>query len=200
MLEWNIQSRAHQCQITSKPFSQGESFHTVLLESKIGFERMDLSTAAWKEHGTDISSRPNFISHWMGTYEPPPAAPPDAIKKDDAESLLRALLDRKDEQFAPAVFILAVMLERKRVLRVKSQVREKNRRIIVYEHAKTGDILLVNDPDLQLAQLEKTQHDVSYLLEHGIPAPAVPVEPGVPGEPTEEPFNSPSEINTLAPV
>ena len=191
MLEWNIQSRAHQCQITGKPFSEGESYHTVLLDAKVGFERMDLSIGAWKEHGTEISQRPNYVSHWMGTYEAPAAAPPDAIKKDDAESLLRALLERKEERYVATAFILAVMLERKKVLRAKSQLREKKRRVIVYEHVKTGDILLITDPDLQLSQLETVQHDVAFLLEHGLHVEATP---------NEEPFNPPSEIHTLAPA
>lgn len=182
MLEWNIQSRAHQCQLTGKSFAEGEAFHTVLLDAKIGFERLDLSTHAWQEHGAEINQRPNFISHWVGTYEPPPAVTPDAILKDDAESLLRRLLAQKDERYAPSIFILAVMLERKKMLRVKSQVREHKRRVIVYEHVKTGDILLINDPDLQLAQLETVQRDVAYLLENGLPAT---------GTPTEEPFNPP---------
>lgn len=189
MLEWNIQSRTHQCHLTGKSFAEGESFHTVLLNAAVGFERIDLSMAAWKEHGVEIIGRPNFISHWAGTYEPPPAVAPDAIRKDDAESLLRALLERKEERYAPAAFILAVMLERKKALRVKRQVRERGHRVTVYEHVKSGDIFLIDDPDLQLAQLEAVQHDVAHLLEHGLPTE---------GTPNEEPFNAPSEVNTLA--
>lgn len=191
MLEWNIQSRTHQCQLTGKAFAEGESFHTVLLDAKIGFERLDLSSAAWKEHGPEIIQRPNFISHWVATYEPPPAVAPDAIQKDDAESLLRRLLATKDDRYAPSIFILAVMLERKKMLRVKSQVREHKRRVIVYEHVKSGDIFLINDPDLQLAQLESVQHDVANLLENGLPTT---------GTPTEEPISPPSETTTLTPA
>ena len=191
MLEWNIQSRTHQCHVTGKAFTAGESYHTVLLDAKVGFERIDLCSAAWKEQGADIGQRPNFISHWMGTYEAPPAVPPEAIRKDDAESLLRALMERKDERYAPAVFILAVMLERKRVLRAKGQLRESQRRVLVYEHTKSGEVLMIPDPDLQLDQISTLQRDVAHLLEHGLPAE---------GEPTEEPFNLPSEINTLTPA
>jgi len=191
MLEWNIQSRTHQCQLTGKAFAAGESYHTVLLDAKVGFERLDLCANAWKEQGAEIIQRPNFISHWMGTYETPPAAPPEAIRKDDAESLLRALMDRKDEQYAPAVFILAVMLERKRVLRAKGQMRDAGRRVLVYEHSKSGEVLMIPDPDLQLDQISTLQRDVAHLLVHGLPHD---------GEPIEEPFNLPSEINTLTPA
>ncbi len=203
MLEWNIQSRAHVCQVSGRSFAAGETYHTVLLSAKEGFERLDLCSAAWAEHGPEITTRPHFISHWMGTYEPPPAVPPEAIRKDDAESLLRALLERQDERHAPAAFILAVMLERKRLLKVKSQVRENGRRVIVYEQPRTGDVFAIADPDLQLAQLEEVQRDVGHLLAHGLPPDNVET-PRAPetmdAGPQEEPFNSPSELTTLAPA
>lgn len=203
MLEWNIQSRAHACQVSGHAFAEGEQFHTVLLSGKEGFERLDLCAAAWREHGAEIGARPGFVSHWVSTYVPPPATPPEAIRKDDAESLLRALLERRDERHAPAAFILAVMLERKRLLKVKSQVRDGGRRVIVYEHPKSGDVFTVTDPDLQLAQLEEVQRDVAHLLEHGLPAPEGADQAGAAAAaagPHEEPFNAPSDLATLAPA
>ncbi len=189
MFEWNIQSRAHQCQMTGKSFVAGAPYHTVLLDAKVGFERLDLCAAAWKEHSAEINQRPNYVSHWVGVYEAAPAVAPEAIQRDDAESLLRALIERKEERYTPSMFILAVMLERKKILRVKTQLREAGRRVIVYEHVKSGEVLLIQDPDLQLAQLETVQHDVAYLLENGLPTAAAPLE---------EPFNAPSEMTTLA--
>jgi hypothetical protein len=200
MLEWNIQSRAHTCHRTGHAFTQGERYHTVLIEGRQGFERLDLSAAAWREHGTEISTKPGFVSHWVGTYQAPAAAPPEAIRRDDAESLLRALLARGDARHAGAVYILAVMLERKRLLKVKAQTRESGRRITLYEQPKTGDVFAVADPELQLSQLEAVQRDVASLLEHGLPALEVEAAPPLPGAPEEEPFNAPSELTTLAPA
>jgi hypothetical protein len=201
MLEWNIQSRAHTCHRTGHAFTQGERYHTVLIEGRQGFERLDLSAAAWREHGTEISTKPGFVSHWVGTYQAPAAAPPEAIRRDDAESLLRALLARGDARHAGAVYILAVMLERKRLLKVKAQTRESGRRITLYEQPKTGDVFAVADPELQLSQLEAVQRDVASLLEHGLPALEVEAAaPPLSGAPEEEPFNAPSELTTLAPA
>lgn len=191
MIEWNIQSRGHRCYVTGRDFADHEAYYTVLLEQRHGFERLDLCRDAWKTHGPEILARPNLVSHWQGVYHAPPAAPPEPIKKGDAESLLRKLLDRRDERFAPACYILAVMLERKRLLKVKAQLRENGRRVFVYDHPSSGDVFTILDPDLQLAQLEAVQHDVAELLEHGLPVDAAP---------TEEPFNPPSEVATLAPA
>jgi hypothetical protein len=189
MNEWNIQSRGHACGISGRPFADHEPCHTVLLAApRQGFERLDLSTEAWKSHGAEILARPNLISHWRGTYVAPPPAPPEPIRRDDAESLLRKLVECQDEQYSAACYILAAMLERKRVLRVKAQVREQGRRVFLYEHPHSGDVFSIVDPDLQLHQLEAVQRQVADLLAHGLVEPA----------PNEEPFAAPSEVATLA--
>ena len=201
MIEWHIQSRAHVCQVSGRHFTDGETYHTVLIASKVGFERIDLCAQAFRDSGAEILARPGLVSHWKGTYEPPPAVPPEAIRKDDAESLLRKLLEKHDGKYAAVSYILAVMLERKRILRVKAQSREGGRRVFIYEHPKSGDLFTIADPDLQLAQLETVQHDLSRLLEHGLPPEEeVALVPVLADGPTEEPFNPPSEISTLAPI
>jgi hypothetical protein len=199
MIEWHIQSRAHACRVSGRQFHDGETYHTLLLDTKAGFERMDLCVDSFKEAAAELLAKANLVSHWKGVYEAPPPVPPDAIRKDDAESLLRKLLERHEERHTAAAFILAVMLERKRILRVKGQSRDNGRRIFIYEHPKSGDLFTVVDPDLQLNQLAAVQCDVANLLEHGLPDEAPAIVSVFP-EPTEEPFNAPSEIPSLAPL
>jgi hypothetical protein len=66
------------------------------------------------------------------------------------------------------MFILAVMLERKRVFKVKEQIVRDGKRVFIYEQPKTGDVFTIADPDLRLDQLEQVQRDVAALLEHGL--------------------------------
>ncbi len=169
MIEWNIQSRAHACQACRRHFADKESFHTLLYDQKHSYERLDVCETCWRgqfsEGGTD---RKGFISHWVSVYAVPPAAAPDPIAKETAESLLRKLVEQNEPSHAGARFILAVMLERKRLLKVKAQVNEDNRRVFVYEHGASGDLFQIADPNLRLDQLEEVQHDVARLLEHGL--------------------------------
>lgn len=170
MAEWNIQSRAHTCQGCGRDFTKGESVHTLLFDERGVYERVDVCESCWQtQHAQGSNHRRGFISHWQSTWEPPPAAEPDPIQKETAETLLRKLIERRDPQHAGAVFILAVMLERKRILKAKAQASEAGQRILIYEHARTGDVFTVPDPNLQLAQLEAVQRDVAALLEHGFP-------------------------------
>ena len=115
-----------------------------------------------------IREKAGIISYWQSAYEPPAPPPPDPLPKEDAESLLRKMMERNDSSEMVARFILAVMLERKKIL--KHRETQKNAdKILVYEHAKTGETFVIKDPQLRLDQLEEVQRKVSAMLK---PAPA----------------------------
>ena len=178
MNEWNIQSRAHVCEACAQPFADQQPYHTLLRELAPELRRSDICEPCWqKQFAGDASSRNGFISQWQGVYESPPAQPVDAIQKETAETVLRKLVELNDPRYAPAAYILAVMLERKRLLKVKEQITRDGKRIFIYEQSKTGDIFTIADPDLHLTQLEAVQRDVAQLLEHGVNPPVPPAEP-----------------------
>lgn len=171
-MEWNIQARAHACQSCGKPFADKQPFHTLLFDAKKYFERMDVCEPCWTAQHSQATERKGFVSHWQSVYVPPPVNAPDPIQKDTAESILRKLVERNDPQYAGACYILAVMLERKRILKVKAQHQRDGQRVFIYEHSKTGDLLTVPDPNLQFDQLDQVQKDIDHLLEHGLDIPA----------------------------
>jgi hypothetical protein len=175
-MEWNIQSRAHACQFCKTAFQDKETFHTMLFDQKSGYERFDVCQNCWTtQFSQGALDRKGFISYWQSIYNVPPPAPPEAIQKENAESLLRRLAETGDPKYAPALYIVAAMLERKRILKVKAQLSREGRRLFVYEHGKSGDIFQIEDPNLQLHQLESVQHEVLHLLQHGFPGDAHPV-------------------------
>ena len=184
MNNWNIQSRAHACQACERKFADKEKYHTVLTDTKADYARLDVCAKCWEEqYAEGANERKDFISYWQGIYEEPPPAPPEPIQKDTAETLLRKLIETNDPEYSAASYILAVMLERKRQLRVKEQFKKDGKRVFVYEQPKTFDLFTIPDPDLQLDQLEDVQHQVAQLLEHGL-------------EPVSEPEHVPPESST----
>jgi hypothetical protein len=172
MNEWNIQSRGHACQSCNGAFADKQVYHTILFDEKRDFLRIDVCQKCWVEQFSESRDRKGFISCWQGEYQAPPAAPVDPIQKATAETLLRSIVERNDPRYAATSFILAVMLERKRLLKVKEQHTVDGKRIIVYEQPKTGDVFIIPDPQLQLNQLDDVQRDVAHLLEHGLPQEA----------------------------
>jgi hypothetical protein len=171
MIEWNIQSRAHACRACDLPFADQQTYHTLLFDAKQVYERVDVCESCWSaQYGEGATSRKGFVSHWQGLFEIPVPVP-EPIRKENAETLLRKLMEKNDGRYGAAMFILAVMLERKRILKVKDQIIQEGRRTFVYEHPRSGDLFTIVDPDLRLDQLEAVQRDVAHLLEHGLAEP-----------------------------
>ncbi len=184
-MEWNIQARSATCQGCGRGFKQQEPFHTLLFDERDAYQRLDVCVECWQgQYAQGANHRKGFVSHWHGLFSVPPPAPPEPIQRDTAETLLRRLVAQNDPTHAGACFILAVMLERKRLLKVKAQTQTGDHRVFVYEHPKSGDVFTIPDPALRLDQLETVQRDVAQLLERGLdsageaaPVAAVPPAP-----------------------
>jgi hypothetical protein len=157
--DWPIKHRANACARTQRSFEAGEQFYTLLFREGDGFRREDLSEEAWSQRNENI--RP--FSFWKTRYDPPPT-PPEALAKENAEDLLRRLLAKNDPAHANACYVLAVMLERKRVLKQIKTDQTEDRPVLIYEHAKTGDVFIVPDVQLRLDEIEHVQQEVSQLL------------------------------------
>lgn len=184
MNDWNIQSRAHACAACGKPYADREPYHTLLFEEKAELRRSDICSGCWQgQYSEGARDRKGFLSYWQGVYEAPPP-PAEPIQKETAETLLRKLVEQNDPRYVPAGYILAVMLERKRVLKVKEQIVRDGRRTFIYEQPKTGDVFTITDPALRLDQLEAVQRDVAALLEHGLEPPQGAAAPSPAAEPT----------------
>ena len=177
--EWTIQGRGDRCSVTGEPFGEGEYFYTLLFEERDGFRREDLSEPAFKERSPEA---PKPYSFWRSKFEPPPAAPPEALGKQTAEDLLRRYMQEDSAQYANARYILALMLERKRLLKeVEVKHSEDGRLARIYEHAKTGEVFIIPDPQLRLDQLAEVQTEIAAQLGGATPTqssrPAPPAEP-----------------------
>src|SRR5271156_5213575 len=134
--EWNIQSRALQCAVSGRPFEKGERVYSALYWREGQYVRVDLSAEAWKARNDNIEP----LSAWQTEFVPPPPPAPEALKKDDAESLLRRLIAANEPGTRNARYILALMLERKKVLRQIERQRQEGVTVLVYEHGPSGDV------------------------------------------------------------
>ena len=111
--EWNIQSRALQCAVSGRPFEKGERVFSALYWREGQYVRVDLGAEAWRARNDNIEP----LSAWQTDFVPPAPPEPETLRKDDAESLLRRLVAENAPGTRNARYILALMLERKKVLR-----------------------------------------------------------------------------------
>jgi hypothetical protein len=159
--EWAIKHRAAVCAVTQRPFVPGEYFYTLLYHGADGYRREDLSEEAWQNRNENIQP----FSFWKSRYEPLPLKQAEPVRKENAEQIFRRLMSSNDPP-ANACYVLAAMLERKRVLKqVKTESRNGGRRVLIYEQGTTGDVFVVPDPQLRLDELETVQNEVAQLLQ-----------------------------------
>lgn len=171
--EWNIQARALQCAATGRPFEKGERVFSALYWREGQYQRVDLCEQAWKERNENIEP----LSAWQIEFVPPPPPEPEPLKKDDAESLLRRLVAENVPAMRNARYILALMLERKKVLRQIERQRHEGGNTLVYEHIPSSEVWLIEDPGLKLGELTAVQEEVARLLGPREPVGAEQVAP-----------------------
>ena len=161
MTEWNIQPRSAACTQCQQPFPDKAPYHALLFFEAAGYHRRDLCAACFTP-----TAREGATCYWQGEFKTPPPPPPEPLAKDRAEALLRKLMATPDAAQASVRYILAVMLERKRILKHRDTLRdEAGRDALVYEHARTGESFTIPDPHLRLDQLTDVQRQVTELLE-----------------------------------
>ena len=74
-------------------------------------------------------------------------------------------MEENAADFANARYILALMLERKRILKEREVKRNEDGTLTrIYEHMKTGDIFIIPDPELRLDQVAEVQQQVAAQL------------------------------------
>ncbi len=170
--EWEIKPRALSCKTCATAFANGQAYVSSLRLNGADYERSDWCENCWKQNAPG-----DAFSVWHGLFQAE-VIPPEVLKKENAESLLRKLIEKNDPQFCNPIFILAVMLERRRILAEKEvQKKDDLTTIRVYEHRKTGETFIVRDPLLRLDQLGHVQEEVSALLSGSEAMPAAGDKP-----------------------
>ncbi len=160
--EWNIRSRGHACSLCGKPLADRAPVVSALKEVPGGYERLDCHPECWKATPRDYEP----FSQWEGVYTaPPPADKKEALKKETADELLRHLISLDDPAMKNVVYVLAVMLERSKILVERDAKEQPDHTVIrIYEHRKTGESFIVLDPRIRLENLADVQGEVVALL------------------------------------
>ena len=155
--DWEIKSRAENCAVSGKAFREDEEFMSVLFQGEEGLERVDLSLVAWKDW--DAGER-EPLSSWKSHFQPGPAPESETVDKQDAESELRRLLDKGSPESAKLCRLLALLLERKRILKLRERIDQPDRQLLVFEHTDTQESFLVPDVDFNLSDLDSLRDEI----------------------------------------
>jgi len=162
--DWKIRTRNRACAHSGHHFADGEPIYTALFEDpETGeFTRGDYSVAAWEEIGPTLEP----FSFWKSEFEIPveKTSAKNVVEKESAESLLRRLIEDDETRTENARYILALMLERKKTLVPTDRRVNENSVLLIYEHAASGEVFIIRDPQLKLSQIQSVQDEVAVLL------------------------------------
>lgn len=155
---WHVSKCAKACDGCEDEFKDRQVLCSRLFFDEGEYIRQDFCEKCSKEESPALST-------WQTVFIVPPPPAEEAVKKENAESLLRKLLAKENEEDLNAIFILMVMLERKKIFVERDiQKGEDGRKLRIYEHKKTGESFVVTDPELKLDQLGDVQEEVVVLL------------------------------------
>lgn len=180
--DWDIKSRSTACTACVIAFDDGQIYMSALSAGEIGYERGDFCEKCWQTKEAELSP----FSAWQGVYRKPPAGPVELLKKETAETLLRKLMEDEDPLNEGVIYILALMLERKKTL-IEKYVTVDDFATVhrVYEHRQTGETFLILDPQFKLDQLEGVQNRVIEMLGGPLPHNTADKTPPEPTDPTD---------------
>lgn len=173
-MDWEIQARSSQCAQCAKAFSNDELYHTFLVAGRddaprrhdfclLCFEVLDASWPGTQERH----------SFWKGRVKisasPEKARP---LPFERLEQNLRRLIlstEPRDRKFA---YILSLLLERKKILIHRENIEKADggpsRRFLVYEHVHTGESFALEDPELNLHQVEALQEELKDVMQEAL--------------------------------
>lgn len=160
---YSIKSRSHTCHVTGEPFQEEQPFIAAIFPDpeSSGYLRQDYSLEAWENR--EDENQP--FSFWRSHYKAPVKEEKTEVTPHDPESLFAKLVEEDEEHTENARFILAAMLERKKIIRETDTQQLPTGLLRIYENRKTGDVFIVKDPQIALADVESIQEEVQQLLD-----------------------------------
>jgi hypothetical protein len=170
-MELNLQPRALSCFVSGEPFREGDRVASVLARKDSGeVVRYD----ALEAHLGSMAAEGFVACSWVQAYKPhPKEGNAERNLKLTAETLFLTLADPSTEpspETERLVRFLALLLERKRVLRPRGKAPDGLRDM--YEHAKTKQLFEVAAIDLTSEFFIAVREQLSVLV--GEPAAALP--------------------------
>ncbi|HTT57858.1 MAG TPA: hypothetical protein VLW52_14905 [Opitutaceae bacterium] len=162
-MELNLQPHAPSSGATSRPFAEGDKVVSYLVRAIPGeFARHDVLAAE------DAEFRPEgtVLCRWVHSYRPKPREDnPERMLKLTAENLFVTLADPANEPApanTPLLQFLALLLERKRLLRPRGRTVDGERNL--FEHVRTHQMYEIPVGDLSPEFFAKIQEQLGVLV------------------------------------
>ena len=158
MLDYQIQPNTRRCSATGRELKPGERYFSVLLDENGKFVRRDYSAEAWQ------GPPPGAFSFWVGRI---PSGETKKRPPIDDELLLDCFTRLEGETESGRVnfrFVLALLLMRRKRLKLEESVVEDGDEVLVMRCTRSGAEHRVVNPQLTEEQIAEVQEEVFQAL------------------------------------
>lgn len=156
---WEVHARGKKCASTGAAFEDGAKLVSRISEQTPGV-REDYLATEWSDELRDGS-----LYYWQTEFRVPPPKKEEPFREENAETAFREMLEKADTKHINTLFILAVMLERKRLFIERAVQKTPDGKVMrIYEHKDTAETFIVHDPELGWEDIEAVQLEVAGIL------------------------------------
>ncbi|HEY5079484.1 MAG TPA: hypothetical protein VII43_06535 [Opitutaceae bacterium] len=170
-MELNLQPRAIVCAVSGRPFAEGDRVASLLVRSDAG----DVARIDALEAESSALAPEGFVAcRWVQVFKPRPKDEnPERTLKLGADALFQTLADPatvRTPETDRLVRFLALLLERKRLLRLRGRTSDGEREL--YEHAGSRQMFEVPSIELTPEFFAAVREQLTVLVGEPRAAPA----------------------------
>lgn len=160
MTDYEIQPLSLRCALTGRELKAGEFYYSALRESPQGFVRQDYCVEAWAGPPEGV------IGFWRSKVPEASATKRTQIVDDSVVLEFFHRLDGEQEAYKINFrYILALLLMRRKVLKLAGTERQDDREILILRSPSSGKQHRVVNPNLAEDQLVALQAEVERVLQ-----------------------------------
>lgn len=170
--DWEVSRTTGRCAASDRVLAEGEAYYAVLLETASGFERRDYAVDVWQgpPEGT--------FCYWRGRV-PVREKKPGTYAVDMAilSQLFTQLEDAQSESKQQLRFVLALLLMRKRLLKMDRSTTEEGCEYWHLRMSSDQTVHRVLNPRLEKEQIERLSAQLTAILSGEVDALQVVEQP-----------------------
>ena len=158
MSDWSIQRGAQKCQVCPRQFAEHEEYFSALYDENRQFVRRDYCLECWKAQDKEA-----VYSFWK-TRVPEKE---EEKKLVDDEVIMNFFLRLQGETDTAKVnfrYVLALLLMRKKKLKLEDIKYDERGEALVLKHREEGKEYVVYNPQLSEEQVDQVTEEVGQIL------------------------------------
>lgn len=157
---WHIARSTRTCAGTGEAIPAGAPFFSALIEGEESFERKDFLPAAWPE-----ADKSAFFSYWKNKGSEVKEEKKQAVDYDRLLAFYDSLENAEEPQKRLFRYVLALILVRRRRLRLEDMGRtDDGDRLVVYDRRR-GKTVEITAPEASREELAAVQAKLNELFE-----------------------------------